>query len=280
MSDVMSSAHARMTEGDFRGAAELLRPEATRSNDPGLLVMMLFLECYGADFTRAKAALDRARAAAPQLGPLLDKVESCAACEWARHARMSDPGLAGQRAAFKPPPPFAMLYAKAAHAHASKDYATTKDALEEIGRIRPKVPGVVTTVRGDKIAFADFVDTDDLMGATFPIYYQKQIYDLPYAELKSLVFEPKEDPFYALWPSVTFDTTFGARGRVAFPSLYAGTTTNDEAMIRLGRTTYFDHDRGYAIALGLRDFWVLGTDGSKRMMGLTHFARIDFGPLS
>lgn len=61
MSDVMDSAHARMTEGDSRGAAELLRPEASRSNDPGLLVMMLFLECHGADFTRAKAALDRAR---------------------------------------------------------------------------------------------------------------------------------------------------------------------------------------------------------------------------
>jgi hypothetical protein len=59
--------------------------------------------------------------------------------------------------------------------------------------------------------------------------------------------------------------------------MYAGSSASTDRTIRLGRLTSFNHDRGYAIAEGLRDLWVIGGDGSRRMMGIPHFARIRFG---
>jgi protein involved in temperature-dependent protein secretion len=276
MSDVLEKTGELMGKGEFENARALLQPSFASSRDVPQGLMLLFVQCYINDFGGAKATLDAVRSLAPHLGPLLDKVGGCASSEWTRVARLTDPNQAGKRQGFKAPLPFGFLYAKAENHHASKDYAGAKTTLDEIARTRPKVSGVITKVSGEKIRFRDFADTDDLTGAIFPIYYQGTIFDLPFAELKSLEFLPKTDPFYGLWPSVKFDTTFGAHGVASFPMLYANTTTDPDPLLRLGRVTKFDHDRGYSIAQGLRDFWVDTEDGSRAMVGVVHFSRIDF----
>jgi protein involved in temperature-dependent protein secretion len=276
MSDVLNQTSELMGQGDFEKARAVLTPAFASSRDVPQGLMLLFVQCYINDFAGAKATLDTVRGLAPHLGPLLDKVGGCASSEWTRLARLTDVNQAGKRQSFRPPPPFGLLYAKAEHAHASKDFATAKATLDEITRSRPKVSGTLSKVSGEKIRFRDFVDTDDLTGGIFPIYYQGTIFDLPFAELKTLEFLPKSDPFYGLWPSVKFETTFGAHGVAPFPMMYPNTTTIPDPMLRLGRVTKFDHDRGYAVAQGLRDFWVEGEDGSRSMMGVVHFERIDF----
>ncbi len=273
---VLDQTSELMGKGEFEGARSLLQPAFASTRDVPTGLMLLFVQCYINDFAGAKATLDTVRGLAPHLGPLLDKVGGCASSEWTRVARLSDASQAGKRQGFRPPPAFGMLYAKAESQHCARDFAGAKATLEEIARMRPKVSGTISKVSGEKVRFRDFVDTDDLTGGVFPIYYQGTIYDLYFAELKSLEFLPKSDPFYGLWPTVKFETTFGAHGVAPFPMLYASSTTVPDAMLRLGRMTKFDHDRGYAVAQGLRDFWVDAENGSRAMMGVVHFARIDF----
>lgn len=277
MSDRIEIAHPLMIQGKFEEGASHVRDWYDRSRSPGEGVLYLSLQLAMLDWAGAAATMAQVRSVAPQLGALLHRVQSSAQAERERHARASDPARAGQRHGFAPPPPHDLLYARAEHAHASQDHAAAKAALDEIARIRPRTRGTITTTAGTTVRFADIVDADDLTGAIFPVYYQGQIYDLPFSELRSLELLPKGDPFHWLWPSVTFATKGdGPRGTVAFPALYVGSTTQPAPDVRAGRTTVFDHQLGYALAAGLRDFWVFDEGGGKRLMGLGHFATIVF----
>jgi len=177
-----------------------------------------------------------------------------------------------------PPPPFALGYASATHAHASGDYAGAAATLVELEAHRPRVSGVLTTSRGT-VGFTDLVDVDALIGATFPIYHQGLVYDLAFAELRSLTFRPISDPFDAMWPWVEFETTFGARGAAPFPAFYPGTTVSSESTVRTLRETVLDHALGYAVALGQRAFWVCGEGGQRQLTALHKLKQIVFAPV-
>ena len=180
-------------------------------------------------------------------------------------------------ASLTPPPPFALALVKAATLHANGDSAGAAAALKEAEGVRPRTPGVLTTRKGEHVPFVDLTDTDDLTGATLPFFYESQVYDVPYATMRTLTFHEPEDPFELMWPRVSFELTTGTKGTVATPALYAGSGADADPSVRVGRTTVWDHDRGYAIARGLRDFWVTGQGGDRRMMGLVHFAKLELG---
>lgn len=276
MSDRIEIAHPLMIEGKFVEGAAHVRDWYERSRSPGEGMLYLSFQLAMLDWAGADVTMAEVRAVAPQLGELVDQVASSAQAERERHARASDPARAGQRRGFAPPPPHNLLYARAEHADASRDFAGAKAALDEIARIRPKARGTLTTTRGIPIRFVDLVDADDLTGAIFPVYDGGRIYDLPISELRSLELLPKSDPFHWLWPSASFETRGGVRGTAVFPALYVGSTTHAIPEVRVGQSTVFDHARGYAVASGLRDFHVFDESGGKRLMGLGHFAKIAF----
>ncbi len=267
-----------LAEGHFDQAASHVAPLFARTGDPTHGFLLLSAQCSVPDFAAAKLTLDAlaGRARSPEEIALLARVRSCASAEWMRHARLKNPALAGRRKDFRLPPPHMLLYTRAAAEHAARSYPAALATIEELKRARPAASGVARTMRGKEIRFDDFVDADDLVGGTFPVYHEGEVHDLAISDLKRLVFLPRKDAFHEIWPEVTFETLHGERGNVCIPRAYAGSGASPDPQVRLGQVTTFDHDLGYAIALGLRDFWVHGTDGSKKMMGLTSFERIDF----
>lgn len=274
------TANEALKEGRTEEARAILEAEIKRGDrDPGTYLMLFMATIKLEDFAAAKNVLDEVTKISPDLAPLAKRLTSCAGSEWTYVNRHRDPNVAQQRASFGPPQPFAFAYVKAMALHAAKDHAGAAAALAEAKAARPKTPGILHTTAGDRVPFSDLYDTDDLTGGTLPLFYEGKIYDVPYADMRTVTFHPAEDPFEVIWPRVTFELLTGTKGVVAMPALYAGSSSDADPFVRLGRTTTWDHERGYAVAKGLRDFWVIGPGGEQKMMGLVHFAKLELGQL-
>jgi protein involved in temperature-dependent protein secretion len=266
-----------LREGQFAEARAVLEELVGTDPDPTLRLVLFCARVQTHDFAGAQALLSEIERALPHTGDLVKRLSSCASAHELYVARTHDPSRGSERAAFRPPPAFAFHYARAMHEHASKNHAAAGAALKEAEADRLQTPGVLTTRSGGRVEFTDLIDADELTGATLPLFYEGRVFDVPFFDLKSFSVLPAEDPFDELWPSVSFETTYGARGTVASPALYAGSWLADDALTRLGRTTSFDHELGYAVGRGLRDFWVIGKGGERRLMGLVHFDTVTFG---
>jgi protein involved in temperature-dependent protein secretion len=216
-------------------------------------------------------------ALAPNAEELAKKLGSCAQAEQIFVERLSDARLAGERASFGQPPRHVLAYVKAMTEHAAGDGAAAAKTLALANAARPKTPGILATRTGDRVPFVDLLDSDDLTGPSIPFFYDGRVFDVSFAELKSLTFHAPEDPFEAMWRRVTFEMKSGTRGLVPMPALYAGSTVDADPYVRLGRQTSWDHARGYAVAKGLRDYWLFGAKGEKRVMGLDQIEKIEFG---
>lgn len=273
----VAKAQDALRDGKNEEARDILdKVIAEGDKEPGTRLLLFAARVQLQDYEGAKKALEDLLALAPTSAGLAKKLGACATSERIYVKRLADPKLAGERTSFGPPPPFSLAYVKAMTEHAAKNFKGAAKTLEAANAARPKTPGVVETQSGDRVPFVDIVDSDDLTGPTIPFYYEGRVFDVPFADLKSLTFHEAEDPFEVMWRRVTFEMKSGTRGMVPMPALYPNSSIDEETVIRLGRETNWDHDRGYAVAKGLRDFWVIGAKGEKRMMGLGHFAKIDF----
>jgi protein involved in temperature-dependent protein secretion len=271
------SVEADLERGELESGLQRLRQEAT--SDPGRLLMAYQLEVRTHRFDDAARTLARIVQLDPRFAPAAKELELSANAERLRVARASDATVAGKRSALAPPPPFALELVRAAVSHARGDAPGTKDALASAEAHRPKTPGTLTWTDGRTRTFTDLVDTDDLTGATLPCFEAGQILDVPFVEIRSIVFEPPRTSFDSLWAPAEVVTRSGERLRVRVPALYVGAGVHPEPSVRLGTMTTWDHDRGYAIASGQRDFKLVTSDGGMSMVGLRQIARIDFeGP--
>jgi protein involved in temperature-dependent protein secretion len=276
MSETLETAQKLLTQGDLKESAALLQSAFAQTSDGADGLLLLFVQFSLADFAGAKATLDRLVALFPHLNPLLSTLAPCGAADWQRHARLSRPDMAGQRRTFGALQPWALLYAQACTQHAEGKPAEAKVLLQRAASSRPRTPGMLRTTGGQEFPFADLYDSDDLTGPSLPVYHEGNIYDLYYADLKRVTFLPRSDPFHGLFPWLEFETKGGARGKVRFPALYTSSGASSDPMTRIGRLTQFDHSRGYCVAVGLRDLWVVQTDGTKTLMGLGHLASMTF----
>ena len=64
--------------------------------------------------------------------------------------------------------------------------------------------------------------------------------------------------------------------RVRVPAYYLGTGRAREPSVRTGGETMWAHERGYAQALGQRDFKATMEGGGASMIGILQVKRIDF----
>lgn len=274
-------AQEALREGKTEQARALLEDAiASGDTEPGTRLVLFAARVQLQDWTGAKRALEEVVQLAPNAAELAKKLGASAQAEQIYVKRLADPKLAGERTSFGPPPPHALAWVKAMTEHAGGDFAAAKKTLEQANASRPKSPGVLATRHGDRVPFADILDSDDLTGPTIPLFYDGRVFDVAFSDLKSLTFHEPEDPFEVMWRRVTFEMKSGTRGMVPMPSLYAGSSIDEDPYVRLGRQTSWDHDRGYSVAKGLRDYWVIGGKGERRVMGLDHVARIDFGAVS
>lgn len=271
------SVEADLERGELESGLQRLRQEA--SSDPGRLLMAYQLELRTHRFDDAARTLARIVQLDPRFAPAAKELELSANAERLRLARATDATVAGKRSALAPPPPFALELVRAAVSHARGDAAGTKDALASAEAHRPKTPGTLTWTDGRTRTFTDLVDTDDLTGATLPCFEAGQILDVPFVEIRSIVFSEPRTSFDSLWAPAEVVTRSGERLHVRVPALYVGAGVHAEPSVRLGTMTTWDHDRGYAVASGQRDFKLTTSDGGMSMVGLRQIARIDFeGP--
>lgn len=267
-----------LQRGELHHALELARAQLAHHAEPDLLLLAFGLEVRVHEFDRAAATLARLIELAPQAAAGLEAYGRYARAEKRRLERLTDPEVAGARSAMLPPPPHLLAYSAAAVAHARGDHAAAATALEEANATRPRMSGTLVRHSGATVRFIDLVDLDALTGAVLPCYGGDALLDVPYSQLRSLKFHRGQTALDALWLPTELLLVDGTAARVRVPSLYTGSGLSSIAGARLGNTTMFFYETGYAVGTGQRDLEVHGEDGGRSMIGLTAIAELQLDP--
>jgi protein involved in temperature-dependent protein secretion len=143
---------------------------------------------------------------------------AAAQAEAAVAQRYRDPGVAGRRAAFGPPPPYAMALVQAAVSHAQGDAAGARAAIAQAASMTPPISGTLTRHGGSTQRFTAFTDSDELTGATLIAYDGPNPLDLSLSELISISFAPPKTTFDVMWPQAEIVTVTGMTLRVRVPA--------------------------------------------------------------
>lgn len=271
------NAEQAIEQGDFQGALAALSQEtAGPAADPARLLMRFSMEVRLQQFAAASQTMQRILSAAPDLAGPMSAFAAAAQAEQLATARMRDPSLAGQRSGIGMPPPYALALVKAAVFHAHGDAASTLAAIKEASAATPPIAGTITRVNGQTQRFTTISDSDALTGATLPVYDGARVLDLPLSELTSIAFAEPKTSFDVMWRPAEIVTIEGVGLRVRVPAFYCGTGVASEGPVRTGQMTTWDHGRGYAQALGQRDWSVTTAEGGQFMVGALGVARVDF----
>jgi protein involved in temperature-dependent protein secretion len=268
-----------MERGDFEAALQLLATQITgAAPDPGLMLMVFNLEVRLQRFDAAERTIRRLLQLAPQLAGPLGVLAGNARAEARAVARLTDPALAGKRAGIGMPPPHAFGHVKAAVHHAQHDHATAAAALTEARERTPKVSGTLTRRSGATLTFADLVDSDDLTGPILPCYEGDAVLDLPYSQLRSITFLDPRTSFDTMWIPADIVPVTGEPLHVKVPAFYPGTFVASDRAVRSGQTTSWEHEHGYAEAIGQRDLKLLGPEDRMSLVGILQVRKIELDP--
>lgn len=271
------NAEQAMEQGDYQAALGILGHETSGATaDPAKLLMRFSAEVRLQQFPSAMQTMQRLIAAAPELAAPMNAFAAAAQAEASVAQRQRDPGVAGRRAAFGPPPPYAMLLVQAAVCHAQGDATGARAAIQQATNATPPISGTITRHGGSTQRFTAFTDSDELTGATLLAYDGPNPLDLPLSELTSISFAQPKTSFDVMWPMAEIVTVTGMMLRVRVPAYYSGTGLADDAGLRTGRETSWNRDRGYAVAAGQRDWSITLEGGGMSMVGILGVQRIDF----
>jgi protein involved in temperature-dependent protein secretion len=257
MEDPVDEALGR---GDLAQAARIAETHVRERPTPETWLQIFKIRAMLCEFDAAAQALARVAQSKPDLGPGLDLFRSLLELDRFLFWRLRDPATAANRTSIGLPPPEALLHVKAAWQHASGDFAGAAATLREAAQAHRPNPGQLTTWRGASVAFADLRDADALTG---PCVFaaggpQGPPLDLWFPMLRSIEFEQPKAHIDTLYLPAVVTPRQGAPMRVRIAPCYPGFGIHPEALVRLARTTEFEHDKGYAIAHGQRDYHVDG----------------------
>ncbi|NUP10071.1 MAG: thioredoxin domain-containing protein [Polyangiaceae bacterium] len=271
------SVEEAIEKGDFRQALTSLEHETSASEvEPSRLLMRFNIEVRLQRFDAAQATMRRLVMAAPEVAAPMSAFAAAAHAEELATRRRHDPACAGRGAALGLPPPHLLALAKAWACHANGNAHEAKAALAEAATLTPATSGTITRVGGGTQRFSAISDSDELTGATLPVYDGAKLLDLPFSELSSIAFLAPKTSFDVMWSAADIEMVDGTRLRGRIPSFYAGTGVADDGSVRTGQVTTWQHDRGYAEALGQRDWSVTLAEGGHTMVGILGVQRIDF----
>jgi len=271
------SVEAAIENGDFQQALVNLEHETGGpAADPARLLMRFNMEVRLQRFREAQATMQRLVAAAPDLAGPMGAFAAAAQAEELATLRRRDPNHAGKGAAVGMPPPHLLALMKAAVCHTHGDAPAAGAALAEATALTPATSGTITRVNGAAQRFSAIADSDDLTGATLPFYDGGRVLDLAFSELASITFHDPKTSFDVMWSPAEVEMVDGTRLHGRVPSFYVGTGVADEGRVRAGLETTWRRDRGYAEALGQRDWSVTLPDGGRSMVGILGVRRIDF----
>ncbi|NUO48650.1 MAG: hypothetical protein HOV80_07320, partial [Polyangiaceae bacterium] len=258
------SAEAAIEKGEFEQALTSLEHETNGpSVDPGRLLMRFSMEVRLQRFEAAQATMRRLVAAAPEVAAPMSAFGAAAQAEELLTMRRRDPRAAGKGSAIGMPPPHLLALMKASVCHVNGDAQGAHAAIAEANALTPPTAGTITRVGGAQQRFTAISDSDELTGATLPFYDGATLLDLPFSDLASMSFLDPKTSFDVMWSLVDIEMVDGRRLRGRIPSYYAGTGVAADRSVRIGQQTTWQRDRGYAEALGQRDWSVTLADGGR-----------------
>lgn len=241
--------------GDLKGAiAAGLDAVRNKPDDAGARGFLCELLCYAGDWERADRQLDALANLDPAAGMGVTLFRQLIRAEEARqqfHADGRVPEFLGQ------PSPVLKMHLEASILLREGNKAEAAKKLAEAEEARPKVGGTL-----DGAAFDDFRDADDLSASFFEVLTSNgKYYWVPFETIESVEVRPPARPRDLLWLRTRMIVRSGPDGEVYLPCLYAGTHTEADDNLRLGRATDWRGAAGGPTrGVGQRVFLV-GSDG-------------------
>lgn len=248
------TAKELLDAGKLSAAIEQLNKEVRAHPADGRLRTFLFeLLCFAGEYQRADRQLEVIghQSASAEIG--VQAYRQLMEAEKARQRLLSD-GL--QPNFLFPPPPYARLHLEALNRLRENRPAEARALLEEAGGSYPVVTG-----RLDGQPFADFQDSDVLIGPFLEVVIQGKYTWLPFAHIKRLQVSPPKKLRELLWTQARLETITGPAGEVFLPALYVGSSTSTDESIQLGRMTdWLPLGEGLTRGIGQRLFLVDDTE--------------------
>ncbi len=265
-----------LQQGQFQQALELLDALLQESAEPGKLFLAFELKCFLQDFDGAFADLQRLAGVAPDQG-ILEEFGPVVANTRRWCARQTDAQFDHQRASLGGLPDYSMLFDAALRLHAAGDYPQAKDRLQQAKLQTPNVGGELLFANGKSLSFSDLQDVDDLTGPHLVCSHPRILLDIPFSQISQLEFSQARGYQDSLWKPCFIKTWSGDQGYVRVYSYYVGTGVHQSEYIRMLRATECEHDSGYSVAFGQRDWQVTSeSEDSVSLVGIHRVQKITF----
>lgn len=120
-----------------------------------------------------------------------------------------------------------------------------RDAIQRADATRTATAGEY-----DGLTFADIRDADDLLAPVLEVFTRTGYFWVPWSQIQYLEIAEPSRFRDLLWAPAKLASLDGQLGEVHLPSLYPGTSTNQDDLIRLGRRTDWVDEAGGAIVRG------------------------------
>lgn len=266
-----------LEQGYFGDVLELIdTPDAP--DDVASLRALFCLQAHVQSYDRAEATLEKLTQRDPEHTALYQGFRECIPAQRFAAARLTDPELAQKRVSLMPGQKDE--YARIAVLHAEEQYTRAAAALKKATEFQ-YCRGRITTIDGAETVFYTIEDQDPLTGTTLPCYRQGQVFDVPYRQLRSVVFI--HDPTLRLspWLPAEVTTIDGLCHSVFVPAEYPATSEEDA---RERAWNPCDTSNDYAVYSCVRNLKTMyqRKDGAYkgRTDKLRSLARIDFDPVA
>ncbi|MGO8744501.1 MAG: type VI secretion system accessory protein TagJ [Thermoguttaceae bacterium] len=226
-----------MSATQFYEAGDLTRALAAASEevkqkpiDLGRRAFLAELLCFTGELERADKQLDAIGQQDPKAAILVALLRQLIRAEQARREFFAQ----GRPPEFVGLPDGSLRLCLEASIHVREGRAgEAARLLEEAESQRPRTCG-----SADGRAFDDFRDVDDLIAPFFEVLTSTGKYFwIPIHRVESIEFRPPQRPHDLLWRRAHMIVQGGPDGEVFLPSLYAGSESDGDDQIRLGRKT-------------------------------------------
>jgi type VI secretion system protein ImpE len=245
--DVQQHFQAGRLEDAVQAAIDAVKK---KPSETGLRVLLAELLCFAGDLERADKHLDAVQTQDPETAVSLSLIRQLVRGETSRREFFRDGRV----------PEFLELPTEVARMHlqASIDLregnaASAATLLSEAEEKRVRVHGEC-----DGKPFDDFRDLDDLTSAFFEtVTSTGKYYWIPIESVELIEFRPPEYPRDLYWRRCRMVVRGGPDGEVFLPAIYAGTESETDNALKLGRATDWRGNEGEPVrGIGQRTFLV------------------------
>lgn len=270
-------AEQLIQQGDFEGALRVLDADPRTTTEPERLLMVFNLRTRIEEYDGALAALEQLVRVAPDFAAGAGFLQDCAEAERTRTARRRDARAAGDRSLPVGTPSHVTLECiKAATLHAEGRHEEVAQLLTALEQSTPAVPGTLTRTNGAVLRFTHLTDSDGLTGPHLPCFVGRTLVEVPYADLKEVSFGAPRSSMDVVWLPAMLVPRQGSPWEARVFSLYSGTGRHEAAAVRLGNMTLWEHEHGYAEAMGQRDFKLTPEGRGTSVVGILQVKHLAF----